>query len=61
MVPLAFALGDGSETQQPLAVTIIFGLGVSTIFTLLFVPVVYTLLDDLSIKARRKGAEALKA
>lgn len=61
MVPLALALGDGSETQQPLAVTIIFGLSVSTIFTLLFVPVVYTLLDDLSIKARRKGAEALKA
>ena len=54
MVPLALALGEGSETQQPLAVTIIFGLGVSTIFTLLFVPVVYTLLDDLSNKLTGK-------
>lgn len=50
MVPLALALGEGAETQQPLAITIIFGLGVSTLFTLLFVPVVYTLLDDLSNK-----------
>src|SRR5699024_12884692 len=50
MVPLALALGEGAETQQPLAVTIIFELGVSTICRLLFVPVVYTLFDDLSYK-----------
>ncbi|WLV24161.1 efflux RND transporter permease subunit [Aciduricibacillus chroicocephali] len=57
MVPLALALGEGAETQQPLAVTIIFGLTVSTIFTLLFVPVVYTLLDDLSDKVMKKRKE----
>lgn len=50
MVPLAFALGEGAETQQPLAVTIIFGLGVSSMFTLLLIPVVYTLFDDLTKK-----------
>ncbi|MFZ3578267.1 efflux RND transporter permease subunit [Virgibacillus sp. DJP39] len=56
MVPLALALGEGAETQQPLAVTIIFGLGISSIFTLLLIPVVYTLLDDLTAKiVRRKG------
>ncbi len=60
MVPLALALGEGAETQQPLAVTIIFGLGVSSIFTLLLIPVVYTLFDDLTAKItkRRKKKQA---
>ncbi|RLL42937.1 efflux RND transporter permease subunit [Oceanobacillus piezotolerans] len=50
MIPLGLAIGEGAEIQQPLAVTIIFGLSFSTLFTLFFVPVVYTLLDDLSAK-----------
>ncbi|MFD2629387.1 efflux RND transporter permease subunit [Oceanobacillus kapialis] len=54
MVPLALALGEGAETQQPLAVTIIFGLGVSSLFTLLLIPVVYTLFDDLTAKITRR-------
>src|SRR5690625_5294669 len=59
MVPLGLALGEGAEMQQPLAVTIIFGLSVSSIFTLLLIPVVYTLFDDLSAKfTRRKEKEA---
>ncbi|MEC5424514.1 efflux RND transporter permease subunit [Virgibacillus sp. C22-A2] len=60
MVPLAMALGEGAETQQPLAVTIIFGLGVSSIFTLLLIPVVYSLFDDLTQKivGRRKKKKA---
>src|SRR5690625_3383712 len=59
MIPLGLALGEGAEMQQPLAVTIIFGLGVSSIFTLLLIPVVYTLFDDLSAKfTRRKEKEA---
>ncbi|WP_330949182.1 efflux RND transporter permease subunit [Virgibacillus sp. MG-45] len=60
MVPLALALGEGAETQQPMAVTIIFGLGVSSIFTLLLIPVVYTYFDDLTAKItkRRKKKEA---
>lgn len=58
MIPLGLALGEGAETQQPLAVTIIFGLGISSIFTLLLIPVVYTLLDDLTGKiTRRKRKE----
>jgi len=59
MIPLGLALGEGAELQQPLAVTIIFGLSVSSLFTLFFVPVIYTLLDDLSAKfKRRKTKEA---
>ncbi len=48
MVPLALGLGEGAESQQPLAITIIFGLGISSIFTLLLIPVVYTYFDGLS-------------
>ncbi|WP_087973599.1 efflux RND transporter permease subunit [Oceanobacillus rekensis] len=50
MVPLGLGIGEGAEIQQPLAVTIIFGLSVSSIFTLFFVPVIYTFFDDLSAK-----------
>lgn len=56
MIPLGLALGEGAEMQQPLAVTIIFGLTVSSIFTLLLIPVVYTFFDDFTQKllGRRK-------
>ena len=54
MIPLSLALGEGAEAQQPLAVVIIFGLLTSMLFTLFFVPVVYTLFDDLSQKLRRR-------
>ncbi len=61
MVPLALALGEGAETQQPLAVTIIFGLGVSSIFTLLLIPVIYTLFDDLTAKITRRNKNTEEA
>ncbi|GIP63636.1 multidrug ABC transporter [Virgibacillus pantothenticus] len=55
MIPLAMALGEGAEMQQPLAVTIIFGLGISSIFTLLLIPVIYTLFDDLTAKMAKRN------
>src|SRR5699024_5268551 len=58
MIPLAIALGEGAETQQPLAVTIIFGLGVSSLFTLFLIPVIYTLFDDLTAKLTRRRKKA---
>lgn len=44
MLPLAFALGEGSEMLQPLAVTIVSGLLFSTVVSLILVPMVYRLL-----------------
>lgn len=52
MLPLALGLGEGSETQAPLATTVIGGLTTSTILTLFIVPVVYTLFDDLARRVR---------
>ncbi|ODB92279.1 acriflavin resistance protein [Candidatus Thiodiazotropha endoloripes] len=44
MMPLALALGEGSEMLQPLAVTLVSGLIFSTLVTLLLIPMVYRLI-----------------
>jgi len=50
MLPLALGLGPGAEGRAPMAHAIIGGLITSTMLTLVVVPVVYTLLDDLKNK-----------
>ncbi len=56
MLPLALGLGEGAETRAPMARAVIGGLMTSTLLTLVVVPVVYTLLDDLGVLLRRKRA-----
>jgi hydrophobe/amphiphile efflux-1 (HAE1) family protein len=51
LVPMALGIGEGSETNLPLARAVIGGLTVSTIFTLFLVPALYTALDRF---AKRK-------
>ncbi|MFS0750335.1 efflux RND transporter permease subunit [Oceanobacillus sp. 1P07AA] len=58
MVPLGLGIGEGAELQRPLAVTIIFGLTVSSFFTLFFVPVIYLIFDNITVKFRGKKKEA---
>ena len=53
MLPLALALGQGAEMRAPMARAVIGGLITSTILTLLVVPVVYTVLDDMGGWIRR--------
>lgn len=62
MIPLGLGIGEGAELQQPLAVTIIFGLTISSIFTLFFVPVIYLIFDNMTkkITGRRKRKKAAK-
>jgi HAE1 family hydrophobic/amphiphilic exporter-1 len=48
MMPVAFAAGEGSEFRSPMGQAVIGGLITSTLLTLFVVPVVYTILDDLS-------------
>ncbi|MBP6299370.1 MAG: efflux RND transporter permease subunit [Arenimonas sp.] len=43
--PLAFFGGDGAEIRAPMAITVIGGLTVSTILTLVIIPIVYNILD----------------
>jgi HAE1 family hydrophobic/amphiphilic exporter-1 len=47
MLPLAIGMGKGTETQVPMATAVIGGLLSSTVLTLLVIPVVYTLMDDI--------------
>jgi HAE1 family hydrophobic/amphiphilic exporter-1 len=63
MLPLAFEIGAGSELRAPMARAVIGGLITSTILTLIAVPVVYSLLDDLAHRLFGKSAklEAVKA
>jgi multidrug efflux pump subunit AcrB len=41
MLPLAFALGSGSQMLQPLAIAVIGGLGLSILLSLIVTPVIY--------------------
>ena len=48
MLPTALSTGQGSEMRSPMSITVIGGLITSTVLTLVVVPVVYELMDDLS-------------
>ena len=59
MVPLAFALSEGSEQRAPMGQAVIGGVITSSLLTLVVVPVIYCYLDDLAAWAKRRfGASA---
>jgi len=45
LFPLAMGFGEGAELRSPMAITVIGGLIVSTMLTLVVIPVVYNLID----------------
>lgn len=57
MVPMALALGEGTEMQRPMGVAIIFGLSISTLITLIFIPVLYSSVDVLRTHKHKKKYE----
>jgi len=57
MMPIALAIGKGSETNAPMATVVIGGLLTSTFLTLFIVPVVYTFFDDLGRKFRHNDKD----
>jgi HAE1 family hydrophobic/amphiphilic exporter-1 len=50
MVPVAFAVSEGSEFRAPMGQAVIGGLITSTLLTLFVVPVVYSIIDDFTFK-----------
>ncbi|MEI2625603.1 MAG: efflux RND transporter permease subunit [Giesbergeria sp.] len=60
MLPLAFAMSEGSEQRAPMGQAVIGGVITSSLLTLVVVPVVYCYMDDLASWLRRKwrGASA---
>ena len=45
LLPLAFGFGEGAEVRAPMAITVIGGLSVSTLLTLVVIPVMYAVMD----------------
>jgi len=54
MVPLAFAISEGSEQRAPMGQAVIGGVITSSLLTLVVVPVVYCYMDDLASWAARR-------
>jgi HAE1 family hydrophobic/amphiphilic exporter-1 len=61
MVPLAFALTEGSEQRAPMGQAVIGGVVTSSLLTLVVVPVIYCYLDDAVAWLRRHRAHAAAA
>jgi hypothetical protein len=58
---MALGLGEGAELRAPLAITVISGLLLATLLTLIVVPVAYTLLTPGAVKvpaSRRKPVQS---
>ncbi|UAL11381.1 efflux RND transporter permease subunit [Caulobacter segnis] len=56
MLPTALGIGTGSEFRQPMAVAVIGGLITSTVLSLVLVPVVYEIVDDIEMWLKPKLA-----
>lgn len=54
MLPAVFTFGQGSEMKVGMALVIIGGMIASTIFTPIILPVVYTVLDDIKHRSRKR-------
>ena len=62
MIPLAVGKGEGAEMWNSLGITVAWGLSISTLITLVLVPVIYSMFADFGVrrkarKARRQLAE----
>lgn len=45
LIPLAIGFGEGAEVRAPMAITVIGGLMVSTVLSLVVIPVMYSVMD----------------
>jgi len=60
MLPMALSRSQGAEMRSPLAIVVIGGLFTATFLTLLVVPTIYTLLEDLFHRKKRKALQGVK-
>ncbi len=61
MLPSALAIGAGGEFRSPMAIAVIGGLLFSTVLSLVFVPAVFTLIDDVSRFTWRLGRRLISS
>jgi hydrophobic/amphiphilic exporter-1 (mainly G- bacteria), HAE1 family len=56
---MSFFAGEGAELVQPIGKTVIGGLAVNTVLTLIFIPVLYSLFNGV-VERRKRKKEAKK-
>lgn len=61
LLPMAIGFGEGAEVRTPMAITVIGGLLVSTLLTLIVIPVVYSLFDRKKWPASASSDRAIPA
>ncbi len=54
LIPLALSKGEGSEIWVPLSLTVVGGLIMSFILTLIFIPILYTIFEERILQLRNK-------
>jgi HAE1 family hydrophobic/amphiphilic exporter-1 len=52
LVPMALGFGEGAEVQAPMARVVIGGLITSTLITLLFIPTIYTMIEERGLREK---------
>jgi HAE1 family hydrophobic/amphiphilic exporter-1 len=57
LLPMAISRAEGSEMEAPMAIAILGGLFVGTLLTLIVVPVIYSVMDDISRRISRTAVE----
>ena len=60
LLPMALGIGRGADLRAPMAISVIGGLIVATALTLIVVPVVYSIVEDVrrAWKGQRRGSDA---
>ena len=58
-LPMAISTNAGAEVQRPLATVVIGGLITSTLLTMIFLPILYSIFDTRSFKIKKKGSKSL--
>ena len=55
LMTLALGIGEGAKIMQPMAITTIGGLFFATVLTLLVIPCIYMIFDNIKDKVRRRN------
>ena len=60
MLPMAISRSEGSEMRSPMAIVVMSGLLISTLLTLIVIPLIYTIFDDLAQKVKGKAKRVIQ-
>lgn len=60
LVPMTMGIGEGAEVSAGMGTAVVFGLSFSTLITLVLVPVMYYILDELSKRVKNRKKKIFK-